>query len=74
MVDKKRIYYTYKSIEAYDKYDDDVRKIIQDDTDQDIWICNRALPPTCYPPPLSEECIKKLKELSHDVVVHEIEG
>ncbi|RAH67135.1 uncharacterized protein BO66DRAFT_441331 [Aspergillus aculeatinus CBS 121060] len=73
MADKKRVYYSYKSIEAYNEYDDEVRRIIQYDTDQDMWSCNRALPPTCYPPPLSEECIRRVKELSDDVIVHEIE-
>ncbi|PLB48919.1 hypothetical protein P170DRAFT_509585 [Aspergillus steynii IBT 23096] len=69
----KRIYYTYKTIEAWETHDEEVRKIITEDTKTDNWICNRALPPTCYPPPLSAEAIEKIKKLSDDIVVGEIE-
>ncbi|PWY83838.1 hypothetical protein BO94DRAFT_586887 [Aspergillus sclerotioniger CBS 115572] len=73
MSERKRIYYTYKTIEAYEKYDDQVRKIITEDTKREVWICNRALPPTCYPPEVSPDTIKKLKDLSDDIVVKELE-
>ncbi|PYI03595.1 hypothetical protein BO78DRAFT_421504 [Aspergillus sclerotiicarbonarius CBS 121057] len=70
--EQKKIYYTYKSIEAWEEYDEKVRKIIAEDTGRENWICNRALPPTCYPPEVNSETIKKLKDLSDDIVVGEI--
>ncbi|RAK98777.1 uncharacterized protein BO80DRAFT_151979 [Aspergillus ibericus CBS 121593] len=73
MSDQKRIYYTYKSIEAWKKYDEKVREIIVKDAGTDVWIYNRALPPTGYPPALSPETIKKLKDLSEDVVIEEVQ-
>ncbi|RAH64430.1 uncharacterized protein BO66DRAFT_475788 [Aspergillus aculeatinus CBS 121060] len=72
MSDRKRVYYTWKTIEAWESNDKQATEIIKADTKQDVWICNRALPPTCYPPPMTTEGIDKLKALD-DIVVQEIE-
>ncbi|KAH8435149.1 uncharacterized protein LDX57_012778 [Aspergillus melleus] len=74
MSERKRIYYTYKTIEAWEQHDAAVRKIIQDDTGTDVWVCNRALPPTCYPPPVTTDAIDKIKKLDEDIVVGEIDA
>ncbi|RAL10040.1 uncharacterized protein BO97DRAFT_426820 [Aspergillus homomorphus CBS 101889] len=63
MPDRQRIYYTFDSAESYMHLQDQVVKIIQEDTGKEFWICNRALPPSCYPPPLTTDTIDKLKEL-----------
>ncbi|KAE8372166.1 hypothetical protein BDV26DRAFT_298116 [Aspergillus bertholletiae] len=73
MSGRKRILYTYKRIEVWEEYDEQARSIIQEDTSTENWICNRALPPTCYPPPLTVESIEKLKNLTNGIVVEEIE-
>ncbi|KAE8356080.1 hypothetical protein BDV28DRAFT_145579 [Aspergillus coremiiformis] len=74
MSDRKRVYYTYKTIEAWEKHDEKVREIIKEDTGVENWICNRALPPTCYPPPLSSEVIEKIKNLDGDIVVGDLDA
>ncbi|OOF98732.1 hypothetical protein ASPCADRAFT_2165 [Aspergillus carbonarius ITEM 5010] len=66
MSERKKIYYTYKSIEAWEKYDEEVRKIITEDTDKG----NLDLQPgvAAYLE-VTPETIKKLKDLNDDVVV-----
>ncbi|KAM5347473.1 hypothetical protein ACJ41O_010478 [Fusarium nematophilum] len=73
MADRKRIFYTYKTIEEWEKSDEEVTKIVQADTGVENWIANRALPPTAYPPPISTEAIEKIKKLSDDIVVEELQ-
>ncbi|KAJ5450270.1 uncharacterized protein N7458_006719 [Penicillium daleae] len=64
---------TYKTIEAWQELDDKVGKIIQDDTGKEIWIANRALPPTGYLPAMTPDSIEKIKNLSDDLIVKEVE-
>ncbi|KAE8312529.1 hypothetical protein BDV41DRAFT_577717 [Aspergillus transmontanensis] len=42
-------------------------------TGTEQWICNRAVPPACYPPPISTETIDKIKKLDDDIVVEELQ-
>ncbi|KAE8152101.1 hypothetical protein BDV25DRAFT_138265 [Aspergillus avenaceus] len=68
MSERKRIYYSFKTIEAYQAVGEELRQIIEKDTGSEAWICNRALPPTCYPPPMTEGAIEELKKLDGVVV------
>ncbi|KAB8262140.1 hypothetical protein BDV32DRAFT_147791 [Aspergillus pseudonomiae] len=73
MSEQKRIFYTYKTMEAWEKHDQNVRKFIQEESGQDSWICNRALPPACYPLLISTDTIDKIKKLDVDIFVQEIQ-
>ncbi|PYI00043.1 hypothetical protein BO71DRAFT_478905 [Aspergillus ellipticus CBS 707.79] len=72
MSERVKIYYTYKTIEAFEKFKDQVTEIDKADTGMEVWICNLALPPTSYPPPVTQEAIQKLKALSDDIVAEVI--
>ncbi|KAM4066642.1 hypothetical protein HRG_000721 [Hirsutella rhossiliensis] len=72
MGDRKKIYYTFKGVEEWEQNNKKVDEIVKADTDAEHWACNKALPPTCYPPAMSIEAIDKLKQLD-GVVVGEID-
>ncbi|OOF96541.1 hypothetical protein ASPCADRAFT_206712 [Aspergillus carbonarius ITEM 5010] len=68
MSERKTIYYTFDSPESWQKHNRTVTEIIQGDAGIDNWICNRALPPACHPPPLTTAAIEKLKTLDGVIV------
>ncbi|KAJ6440043.1 1,3-beta-glucan synthase component GLS2 [Purpureocillium lavendulum] len=70
--DLHRVTYTFKDAEVFFDVGAKVDKIIREATGQQYWICNRALPPTCYPPPLETDVIEELEDLP-GVIVHFIE-
>ncbi|CEO59044.1 hypothetical protein PMG11_03733 [Penicillium brasilianum] len=72
MAERKRIHFTYQTVEGYSEFDRTVRQIISEDTGQESWIATRSLPPTNYPPPLTPNSIDRIKNLSEDIVVSEI--
>ncbi|KPM41427.1 hypothetical protein AK830_g5151 [Neonectria ditissima] len=71
MADRKKVSYTFKQLEDWQKHNQTVILIVKEDTGVEHWISNRSLPPTSFPPPLSLEGIDKLKELD-GVVVEDI--
>ncbi|KEY74970.1 hypothetical protein S7711_10444 [Stachybotrys chartarum IBT 7711] len=68
------IAYTFEGPDEYGKFNGTVESIVKEDTGAQFWKSNRALPPTSYPPPLTEGAISKLKELEGVIVKDIIEG
>ncbi|RGP80008.1 succinyl- :3-ketoacid-coenzyme a mitochondrial precursor [Fusarium longipes] len=68
MSEKINIRYRYEGIEAWEKSNEDVRKFIKEDSGQDFWPETRSLPPFGMPPPVSKDCVEKLKALDGVVV------
>ncbi|GJN75017.1 hypothetical protein VFPFJ_10830 [Purpureocillium lilacinum] len=66
--DKHLISYSFKDGQAFLDIDQEVRRIIKQATGTEYWVCNRAFPPTCYPPPLETDDIEKLEALEGVVV------
>ncbi|KAJ5392958.1 hypothetical protein N7465_011932 [Penicillium sp. CMV-2018d] len=73
MTDKKRIVYTYGTIEAWEEFDATVQEIIKKETGKDHWIATRSIPPISYPPPLSADSIEKIKNVNDEIRVNEID-
>ncbi|KAE8332737.1 hypothetical protein BDV39DRAFT_166729 [Aspergillus sergii] len=72
MSDRKRISYTYESIEDFEENDGKVREIIAEDTGTKIWAYTKSLPPSSIPPPVTTGAVQKLKDLQ-GVLVYEHE-
>ncbi|KFA79373.1 hypothetical protein S40288_10819 [Stachybotrys chartarum IBT 40288] len=68
------IAYTFEGPDEYGKFNGTVESIVKEDTGAQFWKSNRALPPTSYPPPLTEGAISKLKGLEGVIVKDIIEG
>ncbi|KAH7263689.1 hypothetical protein BKA59DRAFT_541089 [Fusarium tricinctum] len=71
MSDKIRIRYNFRGIEAWEVYQQQLRELIQQDTGEEYWIETKSLPPIGIPPPVTKECLEKIKKLE-GVVVNEI--
>ncbi|KAM5379441.1 hypothetical protein ACJZ2D_004139 [Fusarium nematophilum] len=71
MADRKRVSYTYLTIEHWEMQDEKVREIIREDTGEDSWTNAPVAPPTSLPPPITAQAIDKLKDLD-GVIVKEI--
>ncbi|KAM0418973.1 hypothetical protein ACHAPT_012131 [Fusarium lateritium] len=63
MSDRVQVRYSYKGIEEYEDQRDSLRGIIQQDTGAEDWRETRSMPPIGFPPPLSPDSVKKLKDL-----------
>ncbi|KAL5593437.1 hypothetical protein FOBRF1_012539 [Fusarium oxysporum] len=72
MADKMKIRYTYLGYDAWQASESQLKKLIQDDTGVEFWIETRSIPPMGIPPPVTKDCIEKLKGLD-GVKVDEIE-
>ncbi|KAF4337972.1 succinyl-:3-ketoacid-coenzyme A transferase mitochondrial precursor [Fusarium beomiforme] len=72
MADKMKIRYTYQGVEAWEESERDLKKLIQDDTGVEFWIETRSIPPMGIPPPVTKDCVEKLKGLN-GVQTNEIE-
>ncbi|KAK7421166.1 hypothetical protein QQX98_002295 [Neonectria punicea] len=71
MADRKKVSYSFRELEDWQKHNQTVTTIVKEDTGAEHWISNRALPPTSFPPPLSLDGIEKLKGLE-GVIVEDI--
>ncbi|PYI33814.1 hypothetical protein BP00DRAFT_423658 [Aspergillus indologenus CBS 114.80] len=58
-----RVVIRFKSIEGFRKNNEQVLKIIKDDTGADNFLAQPSYPPAYLPPPLSQEAIDQLKAL-----------
>ncbi|KAF7557056.1 hypothetical protein G7046_g6118 [Stylonectria norvegica] len=64
MADRVRVKYSYKDVEQWEKFQETVRKIINEDVKEtDSWPETKSLPPFGFPPPVTQEALKKLQEL-----------
>ncbi|KAF9774747.1 hypothetical protein IL306_007220 [Fusarium sp. DS 682] len=72
MADKTKIRYTYQGYEEWQQSEKELKKLISDDTGVEFWIETRSIPPMGIPPPVSKDCIEKLKGLN-GVEINEIE-
>ncbi|KAL9564899.1 hypothetical protein ACKAV7_011351 [Fusarium commune] len=72
MADKTKIRYTYLGYDEWQASESQLKKLIQDDTGIEYWIETRSIPPMGLPPPVTKDCIEKLKGLS-GVKVDEME-
>ncbi|KAB8238751.1 hypothetical protein ETB97_009876 [Aspergillus alliaceus] len=55
--------------EAFNQYDDEVTKVIKEDTGTDEFIAQPSYPPIYHPPPLTTEAINMLKSFTGVEVV-----
>ncbi|KAF4336959.1 succinyl-:3-ketoacid-coenzyme A transferase mitochondrial precursor [Fusarium beomiforme] len=64
MADKMKIRYTYKGYEQSQESERDLKKIIQDATGVEFWIETRSISAMGIPPPVTKDCVEKLKGLN----------
>ncbi|SCO39794.1 probable succinyl-CoA:3-ketoacid-coenzyme A transferase, mitochondrial precursor [Fusarium fujikuroi] len=63
MADKTKIRYTYRGYDAWQASEAQLKKLIQDDTGVEFWIETRSIPPMGISPPVTKDCVEKLKGL-----------
>ncbi|KAG5659193.1 hypothetical protein KAF25_000395 [Fusarium avenaceum] len=66
-----KIRYSFKSYDEWDAVQQQFRDLIVQDTGLESWIETRSMPPMGFPPPLTKECLEKIKKLD-GVVVNEL--
>ncbi|KAH6970137.1 hypothetical protein DER45DRAFT_78518 [Fusarium avenaceum] len=73
MSDTIRFRYSFKGIEEWQAVEQQLRELIQKDTGAEYWPETRTLPPFGMPPPVTKECLEKLKKLDGVVINQEDE-
>ncbi|KAM0244700.1 hypothetical protein ACHAP5_006043 [Fusarium lateritium] len=72
MSDTVKIRYRYESIEQWEAVQEQLRELIKQDTGEEFWIETKSLPPFGMPPPVTKDCVEKLRQLD-GVVVDEVD-
>ncbi|SPJ76026.1 uncharacterized protein FTOL_05757 [Fusarium torulosum] len=68
MADRKSITYTFDKLEDWQEALQATNDIVTEDTGAKFWKSTRSMPPTCFPPPMTQQAIEKLKEFKGLVV------
>ncbi|KAF5667293.1 succinyl-:3-ketoacid-coenzyme a mitochondrial precursor [Fusarium heterosporum] len=68
MAERKSITYTFERYEDWQESLESTNNIVKEDTGAEFWKSTRSMPPKCFPPPMTQEAIAKLKEVKGLVV------
>ncbi|KAM0224215.1 hypothetical protein ACHAQD_002600 [Fusarium lateritium] len=68
MADRKSITYTFDKLEDWQESLEATNNLVTEDTGAKSWKSTRSMPPTCFPPPMTQQAIEKLKEFKGLVV------
>ncbi|KAK7432140.1 hypothetical protein QQZ08_001430 [Neonectria magnoliae] len=71
MADRKKVSYSFRDLEDWQKHNQTVTTIVKEDTGAEHWISNRALPPTSFPPLDGIDKLKRLEGVIVEDVVEE---
>ncbi|KAJ4012616.1 hypothetical protein NW752_008327 [Fusarium irregulare] len=62
MAERKEITYFFDKVEDWQAALKPSEELIKEDTGVERWRSTRTMPPTYYPPPMTQQAIEKLKE------------
>ncbi|KAL6914786.1 hypothetical protein FSST1_012546 [Fusarium sambucinum] len=68
MAERKEITYAFDTVDDWQASQKASEELVKEDTGAENWRSTRTMPPTYYPPPMTQQAIDKLKEFKGAVV------
>ncbi|VTO91870.1 unnamed protein product [Fusarium graminearum] len=68
MSERKEITYAFDTVDDWQASLKASEELVKEDTGAERWRSTRTMPPTYYPPPMTQQAIDKLKEFKGAVV------